>query len=91
MRLHALRPLLQRDVTHKSSNGHSCPHGPTVNILLTAVISLAPSEDDLKAEASVRYGRDSDCQTVYVFTVVVVVRIGELFANPAFKVGDVAR
>jgi hypothetical protein len=52
--------------------------------------SLKPCEDDLKAETAIRYRRNSDCQTVDVFTVVVVVRIGKLFANPAFEVGNVA-
>jgi hypothetical protein len=44
--------------------------------------SLTTREDDLKAEASVRYCRDSNCQAVYVLPVVIVVRMSELFFLP---------
>ena len=89
MCLHALRPLFQRYVTHKRSDRHTRPHSPAMRVWLS--FSLTTREDDLKAEASVRYGRNSNCQTVDVFSVVVVVRIGELFSNPAFEVWNVAR
>jgi hypothetical protein len=52
--------------------------------------SLATREDDLKAEASVRYCRDSNCQAVYVLPVILAVRMSELFSYPTFKVRNVA-
>jgi hypothetical protein len=44
--------------------------------------SLTTREDDLKAEASVRYCRDSNCQAVYVFAVILAVRMSKLFFLP---------
>jgi hypothetical protein len=81
----------KRDVTHKSGNRHSCPHGPTMNIFLTAIIGFATCEDDLKAEASVRYCRDSNCETVYVLSVIILVSICKLFSDPTLKIWNIAR
>jgi hypothetical protein len=53
--------------------------------------SFTTREDDLKAEASVRYCRDSNCQAVYVFAVILAVRMSKLFPNPTFEVRNVAR
>jgi len=61
-----------------------------MDVWLTTVISFAPSKDDLKTKAPIRDGRDSDCQRMYVFPVIIVVRISKLFSNPTFKVRNVA-
>jgi hypothetical protein len=53
-------------------------------------LGLTTCEDDLKAEASVRYRRDSNCQAVYVLPVVLAVRMSKLFSYPTFKVRNVA-
>jgi hypothetical protein len=76
MGLHTLRPLFQRNVAHKCSDRHPCPHSPAMRIRLS--FSLTTREDDLKAEASVRYCRDSNCQAVYVFAVILAVRMSKL-------------
>jgi hypothetical protein len=53
-------------------------------------LSLTTREDDLKTKASVRYRRDSNCQAVYVLSVVLAVRMSKLFSYPTFKVRNVA-
>jgi hypothetical protein len=62
-----------------------------VNIFLTAVVSLATCEDNLKGEATVWDRCDCNDKAVYVLSVIILVSIGELFSNPAFEVRYVAR
>ena len=87
MRLHPLWPLLKGDVTHKGSDGHPGPHSPTEDVFLF----FASSEDDLKTKASIRDGRDCDCQRMNILPVVVLMPIGKLFPDPALEVRNVAR
>jgi hypothetical protein len=52
--------------------------------------SLTTREDDLKTKAPVRYCRDSNCQAVYVLSVVVAVRMSKLFPDPTLEIRNVA-
>jgi hypothetical protein len=79
MGLHTLRPLFQRNVAHKCSDRHPRPHSPAMRVRLS--FSFTTRKDDLKAKASVRYCRDSNCQAVYVLSVVVVVCMSKLFPD----------
>jgi hypothetical protein len=90
MSLHPLRPLLKGDVTHKSSDRHTSPHGPAMDVWLTSIIRLAPSKDDLKTKAPIRDRRDSDSQRMYILPVIFLMPICKLFSNPALKVRNVA-
>ena len=91
MRLHPLRPCLQGNVAHQSGDRHPRPHCTSVDVWLTFVLRLAPSENDLKAERPVRDCRDSNRQGVNILALVFLMRVRKLFPYPTFEVRNVAR